>query len=339
MIMPAYNSAAFIAESIDSVIRQDYRNWELIVIDDGSTDETYDIVHRLCSTDTRIKLFKNTENQGLGYSTSRAVDLAKGDYIAKLDSDDLACVDWLSSRLNLLLSDDSLVAVSGSRIVINSHGNRIKALEEDFDPLIIRWRLLWGNPVIHPGIVFRRNDSAGYEPVRYLEDWTLWTKLVKLGRIRVENDHKIFYRIHQANASKKLGGRRDSLGLQVEEIINEQINAYFGFQIPKELTWVLYRDRPPYPVHRNDVEAALYMIQKAFHMFLLKWSAELESSRQRSLLTISLWDQFCHVLRSGRFNLFLVLRLFWRYPLNPLVLLPTKLGRSLLAKIVYCCFR
>lgn len=94
IIMPSYNTGTFISQSIESVINQTYQNWELIIVDDCSTDSTDEIVSRYL-TDTRISYYKNPANKGAAYSRNRALEIAQGRWIAFLDSDDL----WESEKL------------------------------------------------------------------------------------------------------------------------------------------------------------------------------------------------------------------------------------------------
>lgn len=98
IIMPSYNTALYISESIESVLGQSYKNWELIIVDDCSTDNTNEIVAQY--TDLRIKFYKNIKNTGAAFSRNRALSLAKGKWIAFLDSDDI----WLPHKLELQIN-------------------------------------------------------------------------------------------------------------------------------------------------------------------------------------------------------------------------------------------
>ena len=95
VVMPSYNSARFIAQSIESVQAQTYSNWELLVVDDCSTDGTAAVAETMAEEDSRIRVFVNVRNSGAAYSRNRALQEAKGDWVAFLDSDDL----WLPEKL------------------------------------------------------------------------------------------------------------------------------------------------------------------------------------------------------------------------------------------------
>lgn len=97
VIMPSYNSTETISDSIESVLAQTYQNWELLITDDVSVDDTKDIVRRYCDKDKRIKLFELDTNSGAGASRNNSINNSSGDYIAFLDSDDL----WLPNKLLL----------------------------------------------------------------------------------------------------------------------------------------------------------------------------------------------------------------------------------------------
>lgn len=99
--MPSYNTGKFIAESIRSVISQTYTNWELLIVDDCSQDNTDEIVKPFLNDD-RIKYFKNAKNIGTALTRNRALNEAKGEYIAFLDSDDLWLEDKLESQINFM---------------------------------------------------------------------------------------------------------------------------------------------------------------------------------------------------------------------------------------------
>ena len=101
IVMPAYNCEKTLAASVESVLRQSVANWELLILDDGSKDGTWALIQRLAEKDSRIRAIQNEENMGVGRTRNRGVSLAKGDWIAFLDSDDLWTPDKLEKQLAL----------------------------------------------------------------------------------------------------------------------------------------------------------------------------------------------------------------------------------------------
>lgn len=95
VITPAYNCEKFLKSTIQSVLNQTYQNWEMIIVDDGSTDNTYSLALEYAKQDERIKVLKNKENSGIGFTRNVAIENANGRYLAFLDADDL----WSKEKL------------------------------------------------------------------------------------------------------------------------------------------------------------------------------------------------------------------------------------------------
>jgi len=110
IVTPSYNTAKFIAECIESVLSQTYKNWELIVVDDCSYDGSLDIIERYVKRDSRIKLIVQAKNRGVAVARNRAIEEAKGDYIALLDSDDVWLPSKLEKQVSLMQSRDVLMS-------------------------------------------------------------------------------------------------------------------------------------------------------------------------------------------------------------------------------------
>lgn len=127
IIMPAYNAAETISESIDSVLQQSYSNWELLIINDCSSDNTVDIVKKYIKKDHRINLINKSKNEGVAFARNSGLDIAKGDYIAFLDSDD----KWLPHKLEIqldMINKYKVDIVFGSYYRFNEFGilNQVK---------------------------------------------------------------------------------------------------------------------------------------------------------------------------------------------------------------------
>ena len=106
IVMPSFNSSRFIHKSIESVISQTYKNWELLIVDDCSTDDTYDIAKEYERNDNRIKVFRNDTNRGAAFSRNIAIKNSSGDYIAFLDSDDKWHESKLEKQINFMLDNN-----------------------------------------------------------------------------------------------------------------------------------------------------------------------------------------------------------------------------------------
>lgn len=120
VIMPAYNAERTIAEAIESVLNQTYSDFELIVINDCSTDATKEIVEKYVASDSRVKLVNNTVNLGVSTSRNTGISNAKGEYIAFLDSDDMWRKDKLEKQLDVMVSNKAILSYTASAFIDSS---------------------------------------------------------------------------------------------------------------------------------------------------------------------------------------------------------------------------
>jgi len=207
VIMPAYNSADFIAESIQSVLQQTHQNWELLIIDDASPDNTISIIEEFKYLDPRIKLFQNETNQGAGVARNAGIKAAQGAYIAFLDSDDLWLPEKLEVQLKFMQTHD-LVMTYSSYYLIDENGKnlhkKVMAL-----PTLTYKKLLKSNYVGNlTGIYKAERLGKIYSPIlRKRQDWALWLTILR----KIENTKGISqplakYRIRERSISKNKMG-------------------------------------------------------------------------------------------------------------------------------------
>ena len=183
IIMPAYNAEKHIEEAIYSILIQTYSNFELIIINDGSTDKTQEIIDKYTKKDSRIKTMKQ-KNAGVVAAANRAASLAHGEYITRHDADDISFPTKLSDYLATLEKEPSAVLVSGNIEVINDSGefiykDYIPPTDED-----IKRALLIYNPLANGATLIKKSffdKVGGYSDV-FAEDLDLWIKLYDKGR-------------------------------------------------------------------------------------------------------------------------------------------------------------
>lgn len=182
IVMPAYNAAKFIRETIASVQAQTDTDWELLVIDDGSKDETVEIVTALAKEDPRIRLLQNEKNMGVAKTRNRGIELASGEYIALLDSDDL----WYAEKLE---KQSSLAALTGAEIIYCSYAMIDEAGKEKHAPFIVPektdYKKMLISSVISCSTVLMRAEMAKkyhFDETFYHEDYVLWMQMMKDGR-------------------------------------------------------------------------------------------------------------------------------------------------------------
>ncbi|MEN9582154.1 MAG: hypothetical protein RL641_108 [Candidatus Parcubacteria bacterium] len=190
IIMPTYNGSARILSAIESILAQTYTNWELIIVDDGSTDDTKGIVVNFSTHDSRIIYIKNEANLGIQKSLNRGISMAKGDYIARLDDDDTwNDIAKLEMQVGIFEKEQSCVLVGTGAILVNESGQETMRYLLPATDREIRNTLHRKNCFIHSSVMFRRDIAVklgGYEEsqdLRHVEDYDFWLRMGKEGTL------------------------------------------------------------------------------------------------------------------------------------------------------------
>jgi glycosyltransferase involved in cell wall biosynthesis len=217
VLMAVYNGSRFLHDAINSILCQSYRDFEFLIVDDASEDDTASIIDSY--QDERIKVLRNQSNIGLTRSLNRGIDFAKGDYIARMDADDIALLNRLSLQVEYLDSHPSCAVVAGKVLFIDGNGkgkgywndDQVTTSAEE----ICRY-LPKANCIAHPSVMIRRSvlDQYRYDerhPVA--QDYDLWLRLCRDG-YRIEKIPEVLlkYRINPLSITEK--GRRGSSELK-----------------------------------------------------------------------------------------------------------------------------
>jgi glycosyltransferase involved in cell wall biosynthesis len=194
--MPAFNAGAYIRDAIESVLAQDLRSFEVIIIDDGSTDDTWRQVKKYASH-PRVRISRSARNRGVGATRNVITAIARGAYLCPCDADDILLPGALTRLSRYLDTHPSAGAVYGDVLEIWTDANDIvtrppKICGADH---LQTWDLL-ENVINHPGSMIRRKliqRVGGYdEAVHSVDDWSLWLKLAEISRI-VHLAGEVFY--------------------------------------------------------------------------------------------------------------------------------------------------
>lgn len=210
IIMVVYNSELYIDKAIESVINQTYKNWELIIIDDCSQDNSYKIAMKYQKQDNRIKCFKLNKNRGQGFARNFAIDKANGTWISTLDSDDIFLSNKLEVFKNIIDKSqcDNLILISSGLSIINNEGKVLKDYYYPNSSNKLKKNLLKLKKFpAHSSIVCRRSsliEVGGYNELYHRsQDYELWLRLMNKGEFICIQNILIHYRIHDKNASNQ----------------------------------------------------------------------------------------------------------------------------------------
>lgn len=185
VVIAVHNEQRFVRETVDSILRQTMAAFEIIAIDDASTDDTPGILASI--RDPRLRIVRNPANLGLTASLNRGLEMAAGEYVARIDGDDVARADRLAMQVDYLRRHPDVGIVGSSRHVVDEDGAFLYEARAIPDDAGIRWRLLLGNPLAHPTVMIRRSVLTSHrirydESFRTAQDYELWTRLLAVTR-------------------------------------------------------------------------------------------------------------------------------------------------------------
>jgi glycosyltransferase involved in cell wall biosynthesis len=203
VVLPAYNAAPYVTEAVESILRQSFSNFELIAIDDGSTDQTADILIRLAPADKRIRVVRQ-RNAGVVSALNRGLVEAQAPYVAIMHADDVASVGRLQAQWDLLESHPEVGVVGGAVQLIDSHGNKLHRIVHPAGDKEAKRLLAHGPPFAHPAVMMRTalaRKVGGYRRAFYCEDYDLWLRLAEITCFANLPEVVLNYRLHPAQAS------------------------------------------------------------------------------------------------------------------------------------------
>jgi glycosyltransferase involved in cell wall biosynthesis len=202
VLMPAFNAERFIASSIRSVLSQDFVDFELLVIDDGSTDDTLRMIEDFC--DKRIRLVRNAKNQGLVATLNQGLREARAPLVARQDADDLSRPDRVARQVSYFAAHPSDAAVASEANLIDDDGIPHGALRLPRTRSQLRWDLCFRNPIPHSSVMMRRDavlsEFGGYPVSTSSEDYSLWSSIAAKDRFGLIPRRLASYRIHASSA-------------------------------------------------------------------------------------------------------------------------------------------
>lgn len=228
VIMPAYNGAEWIGATIDSVFAQDFADWELVVVDDCSTDNTRDVLGAL--TDPRITVLHAETNGGPVVARNIGFAAARGRYIAGLDQDDLCKPGRFAAQVAYLDAHPGTVLVATAADLLEAGHVTPWPGDRPLTPATIDWLILTQNPLVWSTVMFRAEAARLLDPferpqVRYAEDFDLYHRLGRFGQIARLDEAQLLYRCHPGGASKRFA---EMMAASAARVLTERYLPVFG---------------------------------------------------------------------------------------------------------------
>jgi glycosyltransferase involved in cell wall biosynthesis len=207
VLMPVYNGEQYLAQAVESILAQTFADFEFIIINDGSTDTSLKILEDYAAKDKRVRLISR-ENRGLARTLNEMISEAKGEFIARMDADDIAMPERFAHQVAFLRREPGVVCVGSAHEVIDEKGRLLTRIELPEDNDGIQAMALGGNfPFNHPSVMIRRAplvEVGGYDEAMVpAEDLDLWLRLGEVGALANLKDTLTKYRQHGNSLSDK----------------------------------------------------------------------------------------------------------------------------------------
>lgn len=205
--MPAHNAQKYISGAIESILNQTFKKFELIIINDSSTDKTLAIVKSFSKKDSRIRMVNNDTRLNIARTLNKGISLAKSNIIARMDADDIAFPNRLELQYKLINSSKNIAVVGANVVIMNTVGNQIAIRSYPESSGELKRCLFRYSPFAHPVVMFRKNmfeKVGGYNP-KYspTEDLDLWFRLGRKHEFESIPEPLLKYRIYEKSSSHK----------------------------------------------------------------------------------------------------------------------------------------
>lgn len=206
VIMPVYNAGKFLPESIESILGQTFNNFEFIIVDDASTDNSWEIIKEYANKDNRIKAFQNNKNLGVSKTTNIAISKTQAKYLARMDADDVSFPNRLEKQINYLKQNNKVVAIGGQCVVINDENEIIgqKIFPTEFKKL--KKMIFEAVPIQQPSLMINTSllpdNFQWYSPkCTSAEEIDVLFKLMEYGKLANLDDWTLYYRYRENSLS------------------------------------------------------------------------------------------------------------------------------------------
>lgn len=257
--MSVYNGEKYLTQAIDSILNQIFSNFEFIIINDNSSDKTKEILNTY--SDKRIKIIKNAINLGLTKSLNKGLAKSKGEYIARMDCDDISMPDRFEIQNKFLDENPQIACVGGKTIIIDDNGKINGEKNVETNPDVLAFKMLMINQIAHSSIMIRadviKRENYYNEDYRYTQDYELWSRLIASGYNITNIDIPLIkYRYHNSSITQNKESKNNAYELVIKTTRNN-LNKYINLSDKQLLIYTQF-------FHK-------YHVNKIFNLLVLEW--------------------------------------------------------------------
>lgn len=231
VLLPVYNGGTYLRGAIESILNQTYGDFELLLINDGSTDNSEEII--LSFSDPRIRYIKNEANLGLIKTLNKGIELSEGKYIARMDADDVSLPGRFKKQVEFMEANPG-IGVAGSEYYSFSE-TKFKKVRAFTEPEVLRSLLIFKSCLCHPSVIIRKsvlieNNIRFNENYKHVEDYEFWVQLSKVTKLSNVKGFLLKYRTHDAQVSNiHTGTQKDN-----SEVVRENYLRSLGFSFTEK---------------------------------------------------------------------------------------------------------
>lgn len=305
VLMPVYNGQQYLAEAIESILNQTYRNFELLLLDDGSSDNSEHIIKAF--NDSRIIYIKNETNKGLIYTLNRGVGLAKGTFIARMDADDVSVVSRFEKQIEEFKKDEKLV-ICGSFIKTFGNGAEQYISHMPVTNAQILASIFFTCPFAHPSVMIKKESLLQLnefyrEDYKHSEDYDLWSRLVFVGNCKNIPEFLLNYRVHDKQVSTVFEDHKYQSVSKIQTNLLSQFNI-----VPTaiESQFLLNLFKGISKKDKHYLYSGLVFLDKLHRQFAAKYPNYIEDHSQ---VLVSRWVKICGNSGMGLLNIKLAFKL------------------------------
>lgn len=288
IIMPCYNSEKYIEKAIQSVLDQTYRNFELIIIDDDSTDKTWKIIEQYAKKDFRVICTKKDENEkGISKSMNKGIEMARGKYITRMDSDDIIIPEKIFRQVQFLDKNEEYGVCSVNIAMMDNLGNIYNENVYPEQKVPSEWTFLWTNPVPNAPCMYRasiiKDNNITFSDLKTAEDYDFLEKLITKTKVYMINLPLYYYRYNEKSTYNKNRKETFKNSLKISEkyyneITKNKVPDYYKF-----LTWYYTEEDEPIIEDVQVINEFLEKTAKEFNEYY-KWTEEQYSNVKTDIL-------------------------------------------------------
>jgi glycosyltransferase involved in cell wall biosynthesis len=296
VVMPVYNSEDYLTLAVESILNQTFSDFEVIIIDDGSTDKTAEILDRY--RDRRIIHLQNEKYLGLARSLNRGLTNARGKFIARMDADDISLPRRFELQVRHAEAHPEIGLLGGWAELIDDNGKHLGVWRVPTSPALVKWANLFSDSLIHPSVIIRRSviERVGFYSARALhaEDYDLWCRICFETEIANLPEVLIRHRVHSGSVSVQHSKRQEQTSVSVAR---SAISRVLGYDISLETATWLHRTVRRFPLQTGDqVRSVALLIEALLKSYASKFCLNASDKRIVSM------DAAERMLRLSRIN-------------------------------------